>query len=319
LSAVAEFYSRHPITIYAASKLSGGYGIYAQAVAAHLSRHIPGNPKITCEPLEQDAGIALTRALATSLPRDGTVVGAMQGANTVETLLNPSLGFDTRRLSWLGSISRQNNTVITWHTSDIKTIDDARRREVIAGSENEFTNTGTMGNILNGVIGTRFRTVYGYDVERLRQALPSGEIEAVCGWGYGTMMAAHADWLAGNKVNILVHTGLEPDPMMPGVPAIIDFARTEEDRKVIRLMDTRTAMGRPYAAPPDVPEDRLAALRTGFAATLKDPAFLAEAKTRRLVIDPMDHAQMAATIKAAYALEPAVVRRTWNLLNGKPG
>jgi hypothetical protein len=267
--------------------------------------------------MEQEAGLRLTQALAEGLPRDGTAIGAIQGANTIESLLNPDVDFDTRRLNWIGSVSRQNNTVITWHTSDIKTIEDARRREVIAGAETEVSNTGTMGNILNGVLGTRFKTLYGYDMDKLHRALESGEVEAVCGWGYATLMAAHADWLEGNKINIIVHTGLEPDPMMPGVPCIIDFARTEEDRKVIRLMDTRTAMGRPYAAPPAVPEDRLAALRAGFAATLKDPAFLTEAKLRRLVIDPMDHAQMAATIKAAYALEPAVVRRTWSLLNGK--
>ena len=317
MSAVAEFYSRHPLTIYVASRLTGGYGTYAQAVAAHLPKHIPGNPKITCEPMEQEAGLRLTQALAEGLPRDGTAIGAIQGANTIESLLNPDVTFDTHRLNWICSISRQNNTVITWHTSDIKTIEDARRRQVVAGAETEVSNTGTMGNVLNGVLGTRFKTLYGYDMDKLHRALESGEVEAVCGWGYATLMAAHADWLEGNKINIIVHTGLEPDPMMPGVPCIIDFAGTEEDRKVIRLMDSRTAMGRPYAAPPDVPEDRLAALRAGFAATLKDSAFLAEAKMRRLVIDPMDHAQMAATIKAAYALEPAVVRRTWTLLNGK--
>jgi hypothetical protein len=317
LSAVADFYSRHPITVYVASRLTGGYGTYAQTLAAHLPKHIPGNPNVICEPMEQEAGLRLTQALADGLPRDGTAIGAIQGANTVESLLNPDVTFDTRRLKWIGSISRQNNTVITWHTSDIRTIEDARRREVIAGAETEVSNTGTMGNILNGLLGTRFKTLYGYDLVKLHHALEAGEVEAVCGWGYATLMAAHADWLEGNKINIIVHTGLEPDPMMPEVPCIIDFARTEEDRKVIRLMDTRTALGRPYAAPLDVPEDRLGALRAGFAATLQDPAFLAEAKTRRLVIDPMDHVQMAATIDAAYALEPAVVRRTWALLNGK--
>ncbi len=318
MTTVADFYNSHPITLFVASRLSGGYGAYAQAVAAHLPKHLPGHPRLSIETMEEEAGLHLANALATTMPRDGSVIAAIQGANTVESLLNPTdaVKFDGRSLNWIGSISRQNNTVITWHSSDIKTIEDARKRDVSAGAENAFSNTGTMGNILNALLGTRFKTVYGYGGEALNRALETGEVEAVCGWGYATLLAAHAEWLEAGRVNILVHTGLEPDPLMPDVPRTIDYAKSESDRRVIRLMDTRQAMGRPYAAPPGVPADRLAALRRGFAETLKDPAFLAEAKARRLIIDPIDHVEMARIVAGAYALPPEVVRRTWNLLNG---
>lgn len=318
MKSVAEFYSTHPITLFVASRLSGGYGTYAQTVAAHLSKHLPGNPKVSIETMEEEAGLRLTKALATTMPRDGSVIGAIQGANTVESLLNPAAAvqFDSRSLNWIGSISRQNNTVITWHSSDIKTIEDARKRDVAVGAESAFSNTGTMGNILNALLGTRFRTAYGYVGDALNRALETGEIEAVCGWSYATLLAAHGEWLEGTKINILVHTGLEPDPNMPSVPSALDYAKSEDDRQVLRLMDARQASGRPYAAPPGVPADRLAALRRGFAETLKDPAFLADAKRRRLIIDPIDHVRMAKVIADAYAMAPAVVRRTWNLLNG---
>jgi hypothetical protein len=317
---VAEFYGSHPITCYVASRLNGGYGTYARILATHLPKHLPGKPAITCEPMEEGSGLRLTKELATTLPRDGSVIAAIQGANCIESLLNPTgeLQFDARELGFLGSISRQNNTVITWHTSDIRSIDDCRTREVIAGADNIIGNVGTMPRLLNAVLGTRFRTVHGYGPKGLEQAFERGEVEAICGFGYSTMMVAHPEWLKQKKIRIIAHTGLAPDPMMPGVPCILDYARTEDDRRVIRLMDIRQAMGRPYAAPPDLPADRLAALRQAFASTMKDPDFLADAKANDLVVDPMSHERMAETVAGAYALPAEVIQRTRDILKSSP-
>ena len=318
MSTVAAFYAAHPITLYVGSNADGAYGVYAYALSRHLGRHIPGNPPISVKFKGEKAGFVLTNELATALPRDGTVIAAIRGANTVESLLNPSkdVKFDTRQLNWLGSVSRQNGTIVTWHTSDIRTIDDARKRDVLVGAEAPESNIGTLPNILNGLLGTRFRTVYNFSRAGLKQAMEKGEVEAICGLGYNTLLAAHSDWLEGKKLNFLAHTGLEPDPLIPGVPCTIQFARTEDDRNVIRLMDYRQAMGRPYAAPPGMPADRLAALQQAFRATMTDPAFLADAKEHHMLVDPLSPEKMAAMVADAYSMSPRVVRRTWDLLNG---
>lgn len=317
-SSVAQFYKTHPITIYVGSSPEGGYGVYANTLSRHLPRHIPGNPQVTVKFRGERAGFVLTNELFNSLPRDGTVIGAIRAANMVESVLNPSdeVKFDCRKLGFIGVVSRQNGTIITWHTSDVKTVEDCRRREVVVGAEVPESNVGTLPNILNGLLGTRFRTVHNFSRPGLKKALETGEVEGICGLGYNTLLAAHSDWLEGKKINIIAHTGLEADPMMPGVPCTIEFARTDVDRNVIRMMDYRQVMGRPYAAPPGVPADRLAALQKAFQETMTDPAFVADAKKNHMLIDPLRPEQMAKIVADAYAIPKNVVRRTWDLLSG---
>jgi hypothetical protein len=316
--AVAAFYKTHPITIYVGSTPEGGYSVYAQTLARHLGRHLPGNPEIKVAFRGERAGFVLTNELYNSLPRDGTAIGGIRSANCVESVLNPSdeVKFDCRKFNWVGCVSRQNGTIITWHTSDVKTIEDARKREVVVGAEAPESNVGTLPNILNGLLGTKFRTVHNYTRAGLKKALESGEVESICGLGYNTLLAAHSDWLEGKKLNILAHTGLEPDPLMPGVPCTIEFARNDEDRDVIRMMDYRQVMGRPYAAPPGVPADRLAALQKAFQETMKDPAFIADAKKNHMLIDPLGPEKMARIVTDAYAIPKKVVARTWDMLKG---
>jgi tripartite-type tricarboxylate transporter receptor subunit TctC len=316
--AIADFYKSRTITIHVGSAPGGGYAVYAGVLARHLPRHLPGAPTIRIEFMGEKAGFRLTGELANNMPRDGTMIGAIRSANTVESLLNPSdeVNFDVRDFNWIGSVSRQNGTLITWHTSDIRTIADARRRTVVAGAESPFSNVGTLPNILNGLLGTRFVTNSSFDRGGLERAFETGEVESICGLGYNTLLAAHSDWLEGGKINILAHTGLERDPLMPGVPCTIEFAATEDDCNVIRMMDYRQVMGRPYAAPPGVPADRLAALRRAFMATMKDPAFLADARKNNMLVDPLNAGQMADIVAEAHNMPAHIISRTWDLLGG---
>jgi hypothetical protein len=313
---VAAFYRAHPITIYVGSAPQGGYSVYAHALSRHMPRHIPGEPQMSVAFMGERAGFRLANEMAKSMPRDGTMIGAIRSANTVESALNPNpdVAFDMRDFNWVGNVSRQNGTIVTWHTSDLRTIDDLRRREVVAGAESPFSNVGTLPNILNGLIGTRFVTRANYDRAGLKRALESGEVEAICGLGYNTLLAAHSDWLEGRKLHIIAHTGLDPDPLMPGVPRTIEFARSEDDRNVIRMMDYRQAMGRPYAAPPGVPAERLAALRRAFDLTMKDPAYLADARREHMLVDPMNAQEMAKMVADAHAMPRRIIERTWALI-----
>jgi hypothetical protein len=316
--AVAEFYRSHPVTIYVGSEPGGGYAVYAETLARHLARHLPGQPSVAVAFMGEKAGFKLTSELANTMPRDGSVIGAIRSANTVESILNPSddVDFDVRDFNWIGSVSRQNGTIVTWHTSDLKTLDDIRRRSVVAGAESPYSNVGTLPNILNGLLGTRFVTRSDFDRKTLKIALANGEVECICGLGYNTLLAAHSDWLDGNKINILAHTGLERDPLMPGVPCTIEFARNEDDRNVIRMMDYRQVMGRPYAAPPGVPADRLAALQRAFLNTMSDPAFLADAKKNKMLVDPLNAGRMSEIVAEAHKMPAHIVSRTWDLLGG---
>lgn len=317
MDSTAEFYSANPITIFVASDAAGAYGVYAKTLACHLPKHIPGTPKITVVFRPGAGGLLATNEIATTAPRDGTAIGAIRGATTVEPVFNPDgAKFDSRDLSWIGNVSRQSGTIVTWHSSDIKTIEDARRRDVVVGADDPKSNIGTLPSILNAVLGTRFLTVHGYSGGTLGPALKTGKVEGICGMGYNTLIAAYPEWVENDMINIIAHTGLEPDPMIPGVPRTIDYATSEDDRMVIRMMDYRQVLGRPYVAPPGVPADRLKALRQGFQETMTDKAFLTDAKANNMIIDPLDHQAMEKIIAAAYAMDPSVARHTWELLNG---
>ncbi len=317
INAVAAFYGANPITIIVASGTEGAHGVYAKTLARHLGKHIPGAPEVTVDFRPGDGGLLATLEILTTAPRDGTTIGAIRGATAVHSVLNPDgAEFDSRELSWIGNVSRQSGTIVTWHSSDIKTIEDARRRKVVIGADSPRSNVGSLPNILNAVLGTKFQIVHGYAGSALPRALETGRIEGICGMGYNTLIAAHREWVEKGLINIVAHTGLEVDPMIPGVPKVIDYANSEEDRMIIRMMDYRQVLGRPYAAPPGVPTDRLEALRRGFDVTMGDEAFLADAKTNNMIIDPLDHKAMEKIIAAAYAMDPVVARRTWELLNG---
>ena len=317
MDGVAEFYGANPITIFVASGAEGAYGVYAKTLARHLAKHIPGAPEITVVFRPGAGGLLATNEIATTAPRDGTAIGAIRGATAVESVLNPQgVDFDCRDLSWIGNVSRQSGTIVTWHSSNIKTIEDARRRDVVVGADDPQSNIGTLPNILNAVLGTRFRTVHGYAGLALPRALETGKVEGICGMGYNTLIAAYGQWVEDDLINIVAHTGLAPDPMIPHVPRTIDYANTEDDRMVIRMMDYRQVLGRPYVAPPGVPADRLEALRQGFQKTMTDTAFLADAKANNMIIDPLGHQAVEKIIAAACAMDPGVARRTWELLNG---
>jgi hypothetical protein len=317
MDSVAEFYGANPITIFVASDAEGAYGVYAKTLARHLPKHIPNNPEIAVVFRPGAGGLLATNEIATTAPRDGTAIGAIRGATAVEPVLDPDgAKFDSRELSWIGNVSRQSGTIITWHSSDIKTIEDARRRDVVVGADSPQSNIGTLPNILNAVLGTRFQTVHGYSGLALKRALETGKVEGICGMGYNTLIAAYPEWVENDLINILAHTGLEPDPMIPEIPRTTDYATSEDDRMVIRMMDYRQVLGRPYVAPPGVPADRLEALRLGFQKTMTDKAFLADAKANNMIIDPLDHKAMEKIISDAYAMDPGVARHTWELLNG---
>lgn len=308
---VADFYKAHPITMLVGSGAGGGYDIYARSFARYFSRHIPGQPDIIVKNMPAAAGLAAASTLYTSAARDGTVIGAFTNGAAMDPLFgNPGAHYDALRFAWLGSIGKLENVCATWHTSPVKTIAQAQARPVVVAAAGASSNTAIVPKMLNALTGTKFKVVAGYDPgSGLTMAVERGEAEGICGLSWSTMKASRPRWVNDHLLNVLVQLGLKKLRDLPDVPSALDLVSDPESRQVMALILMRQEAGRPFAAPPGTPADRVAALRRAFQDTLRDPDFVAEANKLQLEIDPMSGEAIAQMLQKAYAAPKRIVQR----------
>jgi len=308
---VADFYKGKSITMLVASGVGGGYDTYARVFARYAIKHIPGNPNIIAKNMPAAGGLAAASTLYNNADRDGLNIGAFANVSTLDPLFgNPGARYDSRKFGWIGSIGKLQNVCASWHTSSIKTIDDAKKREMIVAGAGAASNTAVVPRIVNEVLGTRFKVVSGYDpAGGLTLAVESGEAEGICGLSWSTMKASRPDWISGKKLNVIVQMSMERLPDLPDVPSVLDLVTDPERKRVLELILIRQETGRPFASAPDTPKERLAALRKAFDATMKDAEFLADADRNQMEIEPLTGAQIEDFLAKAYASPPDIIAK----------
>lgn len=312
----AEFYQGKHVILLIASGAGGGYDVYARLFARYAGRYLPGKASFIPKNLPGAGGLTAVSTLYNDPDKDGLTIAALTNGAAMDPLFgNPGAHFDALKLNWLGSIGKLENVCATWHDSPIKTIADARVRDVIVGAAGATSNTAIVPKILNALIATRFKVVGGYDEgSGLTMSLESGEVEGICGLSWSTMKASRPDWIRDKKLNVILQTGRQKLPELQDVPGALDLVADSESRKVLELILIRQEMGRPFAAPPGIPADRLEALRQAFEATMRDPDFRAEAAKLRLEIDPLSHAQIETLLASAYGAPQPIVARAASLV-----
>jgi tripartite-type tricarboxylate transporter receptor subunit TctC len=279
-----------------------------------MGKHIPGNPTFINQNMPGAAGMQATNWAYTIAPKDGTVIVATYNALMPEPLYgNPAARFDPRKLESVGSISKQQNICATWHTNPIKTIEHARQREVTVAATGATGNSATLPKILNTLLGTKFKVIVGYGTTEQRLAVERGEVDGVCGLSYSTLKASNPDWIVNNRINVLIQTGVKPQAGLEKVPLLYDLVPNAEDKKVIELLSFPEEIGRPFIMPQGTPKEMVTIIRRGFDATLKDPAFLAEAEKTLLEVDPVTGEDMEQLLIRAYASPKALVQRAIEL------
>src|SRR3954451_10347255 len=313
---VEEFYWGRQINMLIGGGAGGGYDVYYRALARHLGKHIPGNPSIIPRNQPAASGLAAAAALYTTAEKDGATIGAFPNNIPMDPLFgNPAARYDARKLNWLGSIGKLQNVCATWHTSPIKTIQQAQQREVIVAAAAAPTNTAIMPKVLNALLGTKFKPIIGYDPgSGLTMAIERQEAEGICGLSWSTMKASRPHWISQNLLNVIVQMGIDKLPDLPNVPAALDLVTDAEKKQILTLILLRQEPGRPVSAPPGIPADRLAALRGAFDATMKDAEFVAEAEKLQMEIEPLSAAQIDQLLAAAYATPTPIVQQAGELL-----
>lgn len=313
---VEEFYRGRQINLLIGGGAGGGYDVYYRALARHMGRHIPGNPTFVAKNQPAAGGLAAASAIYTTAERDGGTIGAFANNVTMDPLFGAvGARYEPLKLSWIGSIGKLQNVCATWHESPIKSIRQAQEREVIVGGAGATSNTVLMPRVLNALLDTKFRVIAGYDPGAgLTLSIERREVEGICGLSWSTMKASRPHWIRDNLLNVIVQLGLEKLADLPNVPAALDVVRDARKKQVLTLILMRQEPGRPVAAPPDVPADRLAALRQAFDATMKDPAFIAEAEKLQLEIEPMTGRQIQTLLTEAFATPKDIVAEAGTLL-----
>ena len=313
---VEEFYKGRQINLLIGGGAGGGYDVYYRALGRHLGKHIPGRPSIIPKNQPAASGLAAAATLYTTADKDGATIAAFPNNIPMDPLFgNPAARYDALKLNWLGSIGKLQNVCATWHTSPIKTIQQAQQREVVVAAAAAPTNTAIMPRVLNALLGTKFKPVIGYDPGAgLTMAIERQEAEGICGLSWSTMKASRPHWIREKLLNVIVQMGIDKLPDLPDVPAALDLVTDAEKKQILTLILLRQESGRPVAAPPGIPADRLAALRSAFEATMKDAEFIAEADKLQMEIEPLTAAQIDQLLATAYATPKPIVQQAAALL-----
>jgi tripartite-type tricarboxylate transporter receptor subunit TctC len=311
-----DFYKGKQINMIVASGVGGGYDVYARAFARHASKHIPGNPVFVARNMPGAGGLHAANALANTAPKDGTTIAALTNGVSMDPLFGVAAAkYDGRKLAWVGSIGKLQNICATWHTSPVKTIEAATKREIVVAAAGATSNSAIMPRIANDLLGTKFKIITGYNPNAgLNQAMEGGEAEGICGLSWSTLKASRPHWIKNNWLQPLVQFGMDKLSDLPNVPSALDLIKDPDKRKVLNIVLVRQEVGRPLAAPPGISADRLAILRKAFDVTMKDPAYLAEAAKLNQEIEPLSGARIDAFMAEVYATPKPVVERAARLI-----
>jgi tripartite-type tricarboxylate transporter receptor subunit TctC len=309
--AVSDFYTGKDVKLVVSSSPGGGYDTYARLISRHIGPFIPGKPGIIVQNMPGAGGIKAGNFLYNVAPRDGGVIGGLQNGVPFEPLFRrKEARFDPLMFNWLGTPNSEVGMLLVWHSVPVQTLADATRRETIMGSSGAASTPSFYARILNEVFGTRLKLITGYPGQtEAFLAMERGELEGYPSTFWSSLKATRPDWIKDNKVRLLVQYGRKPHPELPDVPVARDLAKSADDKALLDLAMAPLVLGRPYLAPPEVPTDRVAALRGAMMSAFADAAFRAEAKKLRLEVDPQSGEEMTGLLRTTYAAPKPVVER----------
>jgi tripartite-type tricarboxylate transporter receptor subunit TctC len=311
--AVAPFFAGRQISLYIGSTPGGGYDSYGRLIARHLGQHIPGHPTIIPVNMPGAGSNKLAYYIYAVAPKDGTAIGAIFPGAIMEPLIGDKpVPHDPRKFLYLGSANNEVDVCFVRADAPVKSFKDVLATPLKIAASAEGGSTRDFPSVLDNILGAKFQLVLGYPGSRqMMLAIEQGEVAGQCGISVSSLAATEPDWIPSGKVTVLAQEALKGDAALTarGVPLTLDFARNDEERRLLEVLYSQDVFGRPYILPPGVPADRVEALRQAFIATMRDPAFKADAERLRLAIDPIAGADVQALVAKIYATPAATIAR----------
>jgi tripartite-type tricarboxylate transporter receptor subunit TctC len=314
----AEFYKGKTVRIVVGVGVGSGYDINARALARYLGKHIPGNPTIIVQNQPGAGSLTMTNTLYGAGPFDGTVIGASFNGLPTTPLLQPGgVHFEATKLNWIGSTNRESQAMYVWHTAPQQTLNDLYTEEMIVGAQAPGSTQYDYPVLARALFNMKFKVITGYEATpKIHLAMERGEVHGT--WAnWSTLKAIAGDWLRDKKIRILAQWDLKKHPEMSDVPMFLDVAKSAADQQALQLALARLEFGRPFFMPPNVPAERVTAVRRAFDATMQDKEFLAEAEKLKIEVDALRGEQVADLIGKLYSTPPDVVARVRTAMEAK--
>jgi tripartite-type tricarboxylate transporter receptor subunit TctC len=314
---VEDFYKGRTVSLVVGYSVGGGYDAYARLLARYIGAHIPGNPSIIPQQMAGAGSLRAANYIYSVAPNDGSVFGTFSRSMGISPLIDKA-EFDSRRFTWLGSVTDDNTICVTGSQSGIKDWNDFISKPSAFGGEGAGSDPDIWALLYKNVLGAKLRLVSGYPgTNDIVLAMERGEVDGLCGISWSTIKTQHPQWLANHTVNIIVQAALQKEPELGAVPLATDLATNAEQLQIIKLLLVSQAMARPFAAPPEIPADRKTALIAAFDDTMKDADFLAEAKKLDFDVRPVNAAMIDSMLAAVYATPKDVLVRATKAISSE--
>lgn len=294
------------LVLYVGYAPGGGYDGYARLIARHMSRHLPGTSNIVVQHRPGAGSVALANDLFNTLPRDGSVVGMFSNSlHLWEVLGQENIRFQSAKFNWIGRVTDADDVMAVRPDSNLNSINDAKAREVAIGVPGATSSPALTLGAINRILGTRFKLITGYTGSaETRLAVERGEVEGT----QGLLWSVDNEWIKKNGLKILYRVSSSPIGL-DSVPALENFATSDEQRTLLRFFTSFTDVGRALTGPPGIPPDRVAALRSTFVATMSDAGFLAEVEKSGLRVSPMDGQKLQELVTATSTMSDDLKRK----------
>jgi tripartite-type tricarboxylate transporter receptor subunit TctC len=311
-----DFYKGKSLTIITSTGAGGPYDMVARIVGKYMTKYIPGNPPAVVQNMPGAGHVRATNFLYNHAAKDGTVIATVANSIPLNQLIDAKgVRYDAKQFNWIGTTGISNLVTVAWHTTGVKSIDDARTTELVTGVTGTGSGTYLYPAVMNALLGTKFKLVMGYkSTPEIDIAMERGEVNARSGGSIAGMMQERSDWFVEKKVIVLAQVGAKREASLPDVPLMEELGRTADERALLKLVSSPVALGRPFLTAPGVPADRVAILREAFDATMADAEFLDDARRAQLDLNPMNGAAVADMVNEVLNTRSDLVDRVRSII-----
>jgi tripartite-type tricarboxylate transporter receptor subunit TctC len=304
---VGDFYRNKTVTVIVGAGAGGGFDLYSRTLSQHLARHLPGGPGFVLKFMPGAGSIKATNYVYQVAPRDGSVMMLPSQSVALFQRLQEGVRYDAARMNWIGRMVSATGVLVVWHTAPATTLEDMKTTEVVFGAHGRGQDTYIFPRLMNALLGYKVKPVLGYPGSaNVMNALEKGEVHGYV-YIWASLKSRQGDWLRERKLIPIANYSLETPGDRPDLPLVADLAKDPEHKAIFEFFSSIATVGRAFAFPPEVPDARVAAMRQAFMATMKDPAFLADAKKRKMDIEPMSGEKIQAVIEKTVATPQALI------------